>query len=178
MRFTSRDPAKGSRQELLTLHKYLYTGNGPVNRTDLTGKAALNIAKTVISGYEAHALAIGIAAYAVATNSDVLFDIAIKIDSNLIKVMALSALGFSTNAAVVAVTMPDFWDPTKSPGDDWVWRGKGEVGSPDGAWYNPDIDESLHPDLDHPGPVGPHWDHVDKDGKKWRIKPDGTAEPK
>jgi hypothetical protein len=52
------------------------------------------------------------------------------------------------------------------------------VGSPDGAWYNPDIDESLHPDLDHPGPVGPHWDHVDKDGKKWRIKPDGTAEPK
>jgi hypothetical protein len=43
MRFTSRDPKRGSSEEPLTLHRYLYTGNDPINWTDPTGKSALNI---------------------------------------------------------------------------------------------------------------------------------------
>ncbi|MBC8394527.1 MAG: hypothetical protein H8E17_18410 [Deltaproteobacteria bacterium] len=44
MRFTSRDPVRGRRQEPLTLHKYLYTANDPINAVDPAGEAALNIA--------------------------------------------------------------------------------------------------------------------------------------
>ena len=36
-RFTSRDPVSGQFTEPLTLHKYLYCGNDPVNRIDPTG---------------------------------------------------------------------------------------------------------------------------------------------
>ena len=38
MRFTSRDPIVGKRQEPLTLHKYLYCLNSPCNRVDPAGK--------------------------------------------------------------------------------------------------------------------------------------------
>ncbi len=37
MRFTSRDPVIGKYQEPLSLHKYLYCANEPVNRFDLNG---------------------------------------------------------------------------------------------------------------------------------------------
>jgi RHS repeat-associated protein len=69
-------------------------------------------------------------------------------------------------------------DPTKAPGPDWVWRGKGAPGSKDGSWYNPKTGESLHPDLQHPDPIGPHWDYRDPNKNDWRIFPDGRVEPK
>ena len=72
--------------------------------------------------------------------------------------------------------IPD--DPTQPPGEDWEWRGNGPVGSGEGAWFNPETGESLHPDLDHPPPIGPHWDYTGKNrGKRWRIYPDGRYEP-
>ncbi len=37
-RFTSRDPVFGSMKEPLTLHKYLYCINDPINAVDPTGK--------------------------------------------------------------------------------------------------------------------------------------------
>ncbi len=37
MRFTTRDPVFGRPQETLTLHKYLYCGNDPINRIDPWG---------------------------------------------------------------------------------------------------------------------------------------------
>ena len=37
-RFTSRDPVRGKYQEPLTLHRYLYCLNDPVNRYDLDGR--------------------------------------------------------------------------------------------------------------------------------------------
>jgi len=73
---------------------------------------------------------------------------------------------------------PNFSDPTKSPGKNWEWRGKGAVGSSEGSWYNPITNESLHPDLDHQNPIGPHWDYTDPTGKAWRCFPDGTYKPK
>jgi len=70
-------------------------------------------------------------------------------------------------------------DPTQAPGDDWEWRGKGQPGSDRGAWYNPGTGESLHPDMNHPAPIGPHWDYKDPQGNRWRVDPaTGTMTPK
>lgn len=78
--------------------------------------------------------------------------------------------------------IPDFpgWDPNRSPGEGYEWRGRGEPGSGQGNWYNPSTGESLYPHLDHAPPIPPHWDYnyrgSETDG--WRIFPDGTWEPK
>jgi len=40
-RFTSRDPVRGEQEEPLTLHKYLYCENDPINKIDLDGEWAL-----------------------------------------------------------------------------------------------------------------------------------------
>ena len=56
-------------------------------------------------------------------------------------------------------------NPAKAPVG-FEWRGK--PGCPPGTkgnYYNPITKESLHPDLDHPAPIGPHWDYIDPTGK-------------
>lgn len=73
---------------------------------------------------------------------------------------------------------PDFGDPSKSPGDGWEWRGPDSPGGSRGAWFNPKTRETLHPDLSHPDPIGPHYDWRDPEGVFWRIYPDGRAVPK
>jgi RHS repeat-associated protein len=74
----------------------------------------------------------------------------------------------------------NFWDPTQPPaGEGWEWRPTGsEVGSSQGSWYNPKTGESVHPDLEHPQPIGPHYDYKDRQGNNWRIFPDGRVTPK
>ena len=71
-------------------------------------------------------------------------------------------------------------DPTVSPGEDYEWRGKGEPTDGEGSYYNPNTGESLHPDLKHPEPIGPHWDYNYRgsgtDG--WRVYPDGSIQLK
>jgi hypothetical protein len=59
---------------------------------------------------------------------------------------------------------PNFDDPSQPPGDGWEWRGNGPAGTKEGSWYNPDTGESLHPDLDHPDPIGPHYDWLPERG--------------
>lgn len=74
---------------------------------------------------------------------------------------------------------PNFNDPSHSPGESWEWRGNGPQGSNEGSWYNPDTGESLHPDLEHPDPIGPHYDWVPKrGGPSFRVFPDGQVVPK
>jgi RHS repeat-associated protein len=60
MRFTSRDPVRGKYQEPLTLHKYLYSMNDPMDRIDPDGKMAV-IAARLISGAVGAAIAGGVA---------------------------------------------------------------------------------------------------------------------
>jgi RHS repeat-associated protein len=60
-------------------------------------------------------------------------------------------------------------NPSDPPGPGWEWRGSGPPGSSEGSWYNPSTGESLHPDLGHGDPIGPHWDYTDPTGKTWRI---------
>jgi hypothetical protein len=55
-------------------------------------------------------------------------------------------------------------NPADSPGSDWTWRGQPPEGGDKGAWYNPSTGESLHPNLNHPFPEGPHWDYVALNG--------------
>ena len=69
-------------------------------------------------------------------------------------------------------------DPSVSPGEGFEWRGRGTPKSGLGNWYNPRTGERLNPDLNHPPPIGPHWDYTDKDGNHSRIYPDGTVVPK
>ena len=73
---------------------------------------------------------------------------------------------------------PNFADPNRSPGDAWEWRGNGTPESGQGAWYNPKTGESLHPDLNHPEPIGPHYDWVSPEGQAYRVYPDGGIVPK
>ena len=53
-------------------------------------------------------------------------------------------------------------------------------GGNQGAYYNPNTGESWHPDLQHPEPIGPHWDYNYKGSgcNGWRLFPDGQIEPK
>jgi hypothetical protein len=73
---------------------------------------------------------------------------------------------------------PNFRDPRAAPGPGWEWRGSAPPGSEQGAWYNPTTRETLHPDLDHPGPIGPHYDWRSPDGYFYRIFPDGRIVPR
>lgn len=80
------------------------------------------------------------------------------------------------------IDVPDYPgnDPAEVPGDEWEWRGKpdSEPGDDEGNWYNPETGESLNPDLDHPDPIGPHWDWKGSDGKWRRLYLDGSVELK
>jgi RHS repeat-associated protein len=63
MRFTSRDPVLGQQQEPLALHQYLYTGNDPMNRTDLSGEYYINAAAGLKMATEVYAAGMTVAAY-------------------------------------------------------------------------------------------------------------------
>ncbi len=69
-------------------------------------------------------------------------------------------------------------DPTKAPSDDYEWRGNPPQGGKEGGYANKNGKDSWHPDLDHEGDVGPHWDYNDGNGNQWRVFPDGRIEPK
>jgi RHS repeat-associated protein len=69
-------------------------------------------------------------------------------------------------------------DGSVSPGEEWEWRGKDPPGGRRGGWFKPGTGETLHPDLEHGPPHGPHWDWIDREGTGWRIFPDGRCEPK
>lgn len=65
-------------------------------------------------------------------------------------------------------------DASKRPAKGFEWKGKGDPKTGRGAWYNPDTEESLHPDFNHKGNMKPHWDYIGPDGKEARIFTDGT----
>ena len=60
----------------------------------------------------------------------------------------------------------DFEDPSKLP-DGWGWRGRGQPGSRNGAYYNPGTGESMHDDRTHPDGKDPHWTYTDPEGQRW-----------
>ena len=68
--------------------------------------------------------------------------------------------------------------PVDKKGKQWPWRGKPPQGGKEGGCKNPNGPESLHPDLDHGGAIGPHWDFNDRSSSGYRIGPNGVIYPK
>lgn len=70
-------------------------------------------------------------------------------------------------------------DGSVCPGEGFEWKGKGPPGSGRGNWVKEGTNETLHPDLTHPQPIGPHWDYDSPDFPDGiRIFPNGTWVPK
>lgn len=67
-------------------------------------------------------------------------------------------------------------NPANPEVEGFEWKGSGAPGTKEGSWYNPLTGESLHPDLDHPAPIKPHWDYEGPNGEKARLNTDGTWE--
>lgn len=71
------------------------------------------------------------------------------------------------------------WDSSVPPGKDYEWRGKGLPETGKGSWVNTKTGETLHPDLQHGAPYGPHWDYnYPGGGNGFRLYPDGSSELK
>jgi len=69
-------------------------------------------------------------------------------------------------------------DPSKPPGNEFVWASKRMVGFRGGHWLNPRTGEMWYPNLEHPEPIGPHWDYTDANENEYRVFEDGRIEPK
>ena len=68
----------------------------------------------------------------------------------------------------------------KSPGKGFEWRGSSSPEDNKGNWYNPKTKESYHWDLNHAGPMKPHWDYINPNGWEngYRIYEDNSWERK
>ena len=82
---------------------------------------------------------------------------------------------YETCDIVIVMFDSSYWEIFSK---DEEWRGRGEPGSEHGAWYNSSTKDSLHPDLNHPPPVKPHWDYEGPNGVDSRLFIDGSWEPK
>jgi hypothetical protein len=87
MRFTGRDPVKGDGQEPITLHKYLYCGNEPINRIDPKGEM---IGDAIVAAFAVHEAAIIYTAYGVGNGVDAFVALGIKLDQMMLPVMAIA----------------------------------------------------------------------------------------
>jgi len=67
-------------------------------------------------------------------------------------------------------------DPLAKPEGDYIWKGRGDVLSRQGMWVNDETSVALREDLNHPLPIGPHWDQWDKDKNRFRVYEDGRVE--
>jgi len=105
-------------------------------------------------------------------------DISIGIPRPYIPIFHASAGGGGTG---ITAPCPYPQNPALPPIPGWQWKGKAgsAPGSSEGNWVNPNNKkEYLRPDVDHPDPIGPHWDWKAPDGKEYRYYPDGRLEPK
>jgi hypothetical protein len=180
---------------------YAYTDDNPLNYTDLTGQSwwgdlatGLGIAGAVL-GAGACIILEPCGAVAAVVGGGVVFDGAAIFGAGVYG--AAAGLGLAGGLYAASNShgspgssssgdaapwpksgQPNFHDSAQSPGAGWVWRGdpKYPVGSDRGAWYNPETSETLHPDMQHGGDIGPHWDYIPQKGApQCRLFPDGTS---
>jgi RHS repeat-associated protein len=90
-RFTSRDPVFDQLKEPLTLHRYLYCNNDPVNRVDLNGRSFWNIFGALSAGAAVHSAAIYTVATGVWYDQDYLIDWGIQMERLVAPAMLLGA---------------------------------------------------------------------------------------
>jgi len=168
--FLTRDPL-----ESMTHQPYTYAGGNPLNRSDPTGAYYEESEEVCIWPFcPPPAPAVETLEKGLEEANEAIDDLWNSIfgDDDSDTGPAPGQCPLEPPAAV-----PNFDNPAIPPGPEWEWRGSGEAGSSQGSWYNPDTDEALHPDLEHPAPYGPHYDLETPDGD-YRIYPDGSVEPK
>jgi hypothetical protein len=145
-----KDPWLGSIAYPLTLNAYGYCVNEPDGWVDPGGVQIMQMKAALATG-----------------GTLAIVDGPLPIGDLIAGALIIGAL------ITAAVTADDIdWDTGKPKGDDWEWRGRGSEGSSQGNWYNPKTGESIHPDLAHPYPPGPHVDYHPGQGQpKTRIFP-------
>jgi RHS repeat-associated protein len=152
---------------------YGYAGGNPLSFADPTGKIAIPAPVIISGGFVACYLTSGCR------------DLLRKFAKSLAVQQPKAPFQNSSDEEKACPPLPEFdWsDPSVPPvgpdGKPWPWRGPDAPGGPHGGYVNPgNPDQSAHPDLNHPAPVGPHWDFTDRKTGGWRIYPDGTVRPK
>ncbi len=167
-RFLTEDTYRGEKNDPLSLNLYTYCKNNPLKYTDPTG----HMVSGVIAFLGDFIVLSGITIVAILATGFIVYEIE---ESSNSKPSLLR-----TEEKTPDVKYPGN-DPTKSPGSDWEWKGKGAQGSSKGNYVNPRTGESLHPDLEHPTEgkgIGPHWDYKSPGGKWYRLFPNGEIQPK
>ena len=158
---------------LLGYNLFVYCGNNPVNFVDYNGKTPAAVLTLALA--EPTLLGELILAGAIAVVGGVLIAKNISAIFNYLKGKSKDKTPESSqplnDSDELDIEYPGD-DPTIAP-EGYEWRGRGEQGSREGSYYNPENNSSLHPDLNHPDPVGPHWDYNGPEGK-FRIYPDGS----
>ncbi len=173
-RWTSKDPSGFSGGDLSL---YGYVLNDPVNLIDPTGHVSTQDISEGAAG-ALDTLTFGLSNRIAGVSA--LCSNAYRIGSLLGDVNPKGAIKAVAQRGVkrfAARSADDAGSPTAPfgrPGPDFEWRGPADKGS----WYNPRTGEYWRPDPHHPAPQGPHWDHRDSDGGKWRVYPDGQVERK
>lgn len=121
MRFTTRDPERGSRQEPLTLHKYLYCQNNPIKNVDPTGRVAVEaelVAEAVL-----YAVVVDIMIEGLRQNNDRMFDAGLALGAEF-------ANNFKANVAMLASVFKGGKQPDRDS-DLWKYKDKFK-GNPEG----------------------------------------------
>ncbi|GBC94037.1 hypothetical protein HRbin15_02542 [bacterium HR15] len=173
-RFLQQDPWLGDIYAPLTLNAYAYCVNDPLNAVDPGGNAVVGLVLLAV------VLVVVLAGCDGPRPPNAPAEIPSK--PPLPPLPGLPHCGPVEYTPPVISAPPEigdwYWKPQNPPAPGWVWRGRGEPGSSQGSWHNPDTGESLHPDLGHGTPDGPHWDYIDPQGRKYRYYPDGRLVPK
>ncbi|AQT67724.1 Cell wall-associated polypeptide CWBP200 [Anaerohalosphaera lusitana] len=120
-RFTTRDPVFGKADECLTLHKYLFSLNDPVNNLDPSGKSAINI----MAGLEA-AATVYATGLTIATVGADLGNLDLIIAGGYVQQLSglAFAWGYATAGAGDKVVRVSRWGKPGLGKGDWVMKGK------------------------------------------------------
>ncbi|MBQ7171520.1 MAG: hypothetical protein IJR89_04505 [Clostridia bacterium] len=183
-RFINPDAYVSTGQGVLGCNMFAYCGNDPVNKYDPFGLSArcyntLDIGGGSLGMYCIVGLGVS---FAFADGLSGFFE---SIATSLESLFNYRSFDKKTDGKEPSKQNPnpeppnvDYLgnDPLKPPNGS-EWRGPGTPGSKKGNYYNPNTRESLSPDLEHPDPIGPHWDYKGPTGK-FRLFPDGTILPK
>jgi RHS repeat-associated protein len=172
--FLSRDPLVS-----LTREPYAYAVDNPLNLGDPTGYETLPLpiegpaGAALCADPVTAAICIGAGGYIIAKGAETIVNAWTGEEGGDEGEAELKRREAERESAC----SPNFNNPAEPPGPGWEWHGNGPEGSDEGAWVNPNTGETLHPDLNHPEPIGPHFDYKAPDGSEYRIYPDGRIEP-
>ena len=181
-RFISADSQLNDNESLLGANLFAYCYNNPANMIDADGREPISITLMLLCFVCSAIMTYGTVTlvssdWFQASWNNMLNGINRAISDTINVFEGLVAkLIFTEDNDVPDVDYPGD-DPTVAP-EGYEWRGSGEKGSKEGNYYNPDDDTSLHPDLQHPAPIGPHWDFKDSAGKWWRLREGKVPMPK